>query len=594
MLPSLRAYKASACIGSGSYGLVFDCTEFSTEKDEVTLVQRPVAVKTFAMANEASAEDDELEIEDDLHALVRELTSAAQLRDEGRWSVEILPGTLPPSPHALDNEWILVMPRAQMSLGHCVRSAGGRTFPFCVTLHILKSCLEDLLVLQRKGISHRDVKLENILITFAEDGASLPEVKVIDWGLSTRQGWSTDKNIVTLPYRAPEVLQQLPHSSFKLDVWALGITLIETCIGGPLINEHHSKTACLQKIDAFLSSGLIDGLYQTHIVEHPDEEPQVLSFRSLLKKMLLKDMGHRISLEGVANHALWALPAPKIFDKWWLSQMASRSAKKRLEVSEENLTRQHRELYKRWLSGSAHYKTVLAFAAGSSPSLPSSAAAGGGGGGGSDTSTTSTSPALKLFREATVEESGITIPLRVQTLLSFMRAFFSCSHMTLQTPLYALDILDAVFSKLEHDVTIEDALCLASGAFFISCSLTCGMGASPSIALIKYLIAKDSSTVDICNAVSRILRHLNCSLPPDSLVQATRSQATRSLSKAGANEQIRAFVSKWACDGAPAPAATPSTDAWDGWLMAVMPWSKRLWDTAMHVWVTQNASALAR
>ena len=95
------------------------------------------------------------------------------------------------------------------------------------------------------GVAHRDLKLENVLLT--EDGV----VKVIDFGLSHiyqkgAQG-EYDRSVPllercgSLSYRAPEVVSGPGYDGFQADVWSLGVCLFAMLSGFFPLEEasHH-------------------------------------------------------------------------------------------------------------------------------------------------------------------------------------------------------------------------------------------------------------------------------------------------------------------------------------------------------------------
>ena len=71
------------------------------------------------------------------------------------------------------------------------------------------------------SISHRDIKLENILIT--NEG----NIKIADWGLCTFNVKNRKcKEICgTQLYMSPELLMDKKYDSNKSDVWSLGVVL---------------------------------------------------------------------------------------------------------------------------------------------------------------------------------------------------------------------------------------------------------------------------------------------------------------------------------------------------------------------------------
>ena len=72
-----------------------------------------------------------------------------------------------------------------------------------------------------ENICHRDIKLENILIS------DRGKVKIIDFGFSVHveDGQKLKVFCGTSSYMAPEIVKKHDYSGFASDIWALGIVL---------------------------------------------------------------------------------------------------------------------------------------------------------------------------------------------------------------------------------------------------------------------------------------------------------------------------------------------------------------------------------
>jgi len=77
---------------------------------------------------------------------------------------------------------------------------------------------------------HRDIKLENIMITHDSNGLPLP--KLIDFGLSTIliRGESSRDRYGTLIYSSPEILLGSFHHQ-ATDIWSLGVLFHMLLVG---------------------------------------------------------------------------------------------------------------------------------------------------------------------------------------------------------------------------------------------------------------------------------------------------------------------------------------------------------------------------
>uniref|UniRef100_A0A0K0EP83 Stress-activated protein kinase JNK n=2 Tax=Strongyloides stercoralis TaxID=6248 RepID=A0A0K0EP83_STRER len=182
--------------------------------------------------------------------------------------------------------------------------------------------------LHASGVIHRDLKPHNIGLN------NDCTVKLLDFGLSRyiENQMHFTKNIVTLFYRAPEVLLSLKYNE-KIDVWSVGCIMAELIIGKIFFKAHDELSLwnnIVEKIgypnDNFLNtlpSILKDYMkknlkprnvnFEEHFPDSffdntpPDNQPipkdlNSYNCRDVLKKMLKIDPNERISVDEALNH----------------------------------------------------------------------------------------------------------------------------------------------------------------------------------------------------------------------------------------------------------------------------------------------------
>ncbi|KAL3666627.1 cyclin-dependent kinase 5 [Phytophthora oleae] len=133
---------------------------------------------------------------------------------------------------------------------------------------ILKSFLYQLLrgiaYCHQHRVLHRDLKPQNLLIN--REG----ELKLGDFGLARAFGIpvrSYTHEVVTLWYRAPDVLMGSRKYSTPVDIWSVGCIFAEMANGGPLF-AGTSETDQLDRIFRLLGTPTVD-IYSA-IVDLPD------------------------------------------------------------------------------------------------------------------------------------------------------------------------------------------------------------------------------------------------------------------------------------------------------------------------------------
>ena len=100
-----------------------------------------------------------------------------------------------------------------------------RTITEMVAKRYFKEIIEGVAYCHEQGISHRDLKPQNILI---DDKG---RVKLIDFGFSASSKILLNQFCGTPAYMCPEIVKKLAYNGAKADIWALGIILYLILVG---------------------------------------------------------------------------------------------------------------------------------------------------------------------------------------------------------------------------------------------------------------------------------------------------------------------------------------------------------------------------
>jgi len=124
------------------------------------------------------------------------------------------------------------------------------------TAFCIQSVLLAVQFLHSRNRIHRDIKVDNILLTAEGD------VKLADFGTAVQLTFQRlRRNTVagTPYYMAPELIQKIPYRE-KVDIWSIGITVIELINGRPPFYDLNPREA----LNAIVVKG-VRGLVSPHL-----------------------------------------------------------------------------------------------------------------------------------------------------------------------------------------------------------------------------------------------------------------------------------------------------------------------------------------
>ena len=156
-------------------------------------------------------------------------------------------------------------------------------------LQFFYKMLEALKISQKNMINHRDIKLDNILVT--ENN----EFRIIDFNLSKQIDLEGLETFVgTCNYLSPEQIQNAKYRKSQIDpfaneIWSLGVVFLEVCQGKRLNRNLVEGISNFSEFEKKLEIGL-------KLLEGVSDQ-----IKDLLKRMLTFDKSKRIILKKALN-----------------------------------------------------------------------------------------------------------------------------------------------------------------------------------------------------------------------------------------------------------------------------------------------------
>ncbi len=173
---------------------------------------------------------------------------------------------------------------------------------------LISQLLQGLAHLQKKGVCHRDLSLENILVAendrlvIIDLGLSLrvPFTDPFNYGCVTDVSEGTRRRLIkaqgqggTLMYMAPEVVAGAEEfDGFAIDVWSCGVILFLLLVGMAPFKWAHESDARFVKICRGHLQELLEAL----------NIPLSLEACDLLQNIFWRDPSKRLSLSEIMRH----------------------------------------------------------------------------------------------------------------------------------------------------------------------------------------------------------------------------------------------------------------------------------------------------
>jgi serine/threonine protein kinase len=175
---------------------------------------------------------------------------------------------------------------------------------------------------------HRDIKLANLCF-----GTPEMRARLVDFSLATNMKRSIDESVITIWYRAPEVILGLEYTE-KADVWSMGLVLLNMLSGTHVLRSATEATRDFFLLDIFEHFGWptswpgLEAMYKAkfggHIRARPGSppllnlaqmiqsscsyDPKLTSMAfDLLSMMLKTDHEERATWLTVSKHPFWTI-----------------------------------------------------------------------------------------------------------------------------------------------------------------------------------------------------------------------------------------------------------------------------------------------